>query len=157
MDLWGYPLQGVYKFKTVFTVILTCCLLFSLLTFALSLVKLLVPYHESRQFGLAGRKHATVTSKCLCWGRKLLVLFNLSPWVFILLIICEMMWEVLRAHFSCIWRCDGFLQRKACVVFMSWTGWLVGWGFLMEHHFPFQKKKKTDRLWLLRLGYLSDF
>lgn len=108
-------------------------------------------------YGLAGRKHATVTSKCLCWGRKLLVLFNLSPWVFILLIICEMMWEVLRAHFSCIWRCDGFLQRKACVVFMSWTGWLVGWGFLMEHHFPFKKKKKTDRLWLLRLGYLSDF
>lgn len=42
VDLWGYPLQGVCKFKTVFTVILTCCLLFSLLTFALSLVKLLI-------------------------------------------------------------------------------------------------------------------
>ena len=52
VDLWGYPLQGVCKFKTVFTIILTCCLLFLLLTFALSVVKLLVPYHESRHLAL---------------------------------------------------------------------------------------------------------
>lgn len=122
MDLWGSPLQGVFEFKTIFLVILRCYLLSSLLTFvlrvgkiagALAWIKVVDSIPNCMDLGgVAG--DASLTSKCLCCSKNL-VLFNLNPWVFIL-IFCKMRWEVLtKALLLCtvVWWLS---QRKTCVV-----------------------------------------